>query len=156
MGRGYRQRSGLPNQVIRPGQRSGASGFTLVELMVIVVIVAILAATAIPMYSKYALRANRSAVESVMLDMASAEERYMIDNRAYSTANSDLGYASLPSGVSPFYTVVVTTSAGPPPGYQIVATPISTSTQARDTTCGTLTLKSDGSKSPGGTTGCWK
>lgn len=135
--------------------RSMARGFTLVELMIVVAVIAILAAIAIPSYYRYMLRANRVAAEDVMLDMSSAQERYMIDSRQYTTSNSALGYASLPETVSPNYTIAVATSAGPPPGYTITATPIGS--QTSDTGCGTLKLGSDGSKTASGTsTTCWK
>ena len=155
MGRGEGQPSGLLQQTMCPGRRSGMDGFTLVELMIVVVIVAILAAFAIPMYSAYVLRANRSAAESVMLDIASAQERFMIDNRSYASTLAQLGY-TVPNTVSTFYTVTVTPVTGPPPGYTLTAAPVAGTTQARDTTCGTLTYASSGTKSPGGSTGCWK
>ncbi|WP_346949538.1 type IV pilin protein [Dyella sp.] len=130
-------------------------GFTLIELMVVVAVIAILAALAIPSYYRYMLRANRVAAEAVMLDMSSAQERYMIDSRQYTTSNALLGYGALPDTVSPNYTIAVATSSGPPPSYTITATPIGN--QTRDSGCGTLKLGSDGSKTASGTsTTCWK
>ena len=127
--------------------------------MIVVVVVAILAAIAIPSYLSYTIRANRAAAEDVMLDMANAQERYMVDARQYSTSNATLGYSSttMPNAVASNYAIAVSTSAGPPPTFTITATPKTGSLQARDTTCGTLTLGSDGSKSPSpSTTRCWK
>ena len=135
--------------------RRAVDGFTLVELMIVVAVIAILAAVAIPSYLRYVLRANRVAAENVMLDMSSAQERYMIDSRQYTTSNTQLGYANLPDTVSPNYTIAVSASAGPPPAYTITATPIGS--QTRDTDCGTLKLGSDGNKSASGaSTTCWK
>ncbi|MGO4701188.1 type IV pilin protein [Dyella sp. 2RAB6] len=139
----------------RQAQRCAARGFTLIELMVVVAVIAILAAIAIPSYYRYMLRANRAAAETVMLDMSSAQERYMIDSRQYTTSNALLGYGTLPNTVAPNYTIAVATSAGPPPSYTVTATPIGN--QTRDTDCGTLKLGSDGSKTASGTsTTCWK
>lgn len=138
-----------------PAPLGAARGFTLVELMVVVAVIAILAAIALPSYYRYMLRANRVAAEDVMLDMSSAQERYMIDSRQYTTSNAQLGYGTLPNTVAPNYTIAVATSAGPPPSYTITATPIGN--QTRDTGCGTLKLGSDGSKTASGTsTTCWK
>lgn len=127
-------------------------GFTLIELMIVVAVIAILAAIAIPSYYRYMLRANRAAAEDVMLDMSSAQERYMIDSRQYTSNPAQLGYTSTISGN---YTVVVALVAGPPPGYTITATPIGS--QTRDTDCGTLTLDGGGNKTASGpSTTCWK
>lgn len=142
-----------------PARPGVVRGFTLIELMIVVAVVAILAAIAIPSYLRYTIRANRSAAEDVMLDMANAQERYMVDARQYTTSNAQLGYSSttMPNAVASSYTIAVATSAGPPPTYTITATPKSGTLQARDTDCGTLTLGSDGSKSPSpSTTRCWK
>jgi type IV pilus assembly protein PilE len=135
---------------------SCARGFTLIELMITVAVIAILAAIAVPSYYQYTLRSNRSAAESAMQEIASAQERYMVDSRQFAGALTTLGY-SVPPTVSPNYTVVTVATAasasgGTPPNYTITATPISN--QVRDTSCGTLTLKGDGTKLP--TTNCWK
>ena len=138
-------------------RRPGARGFTLVELMIVVAVIAILAAIAIPNYYRYMLRANRVAAEDVMLDMSSAQERYLIDSRVYTTDASQLGYGTLPESVASNYTFTIALVAGPPPGYTITATPKAGSLQARDTDCGTLTLNSNGSKTASGSsTTCWK
>ena len=136
-----------------PGMRS--RGFTLIELMITVAIVAILAAIALPSYYQYILRSNRSAAESLMQEMASAQERYMVDARQFASSASALGYGTLPNTVSPNYTLAVATSAGPPPSYTITATPING--QLRDTGCMTLILNGDGGKlASTGATNCWK
>lgn len=136
-----------------------ARGFTLIELMITVAVIAILAAIAVPSYFKYTLRSNRSAAESVMQEIASAQERYMVDSRQFASDLTTLGY-TVPNTVASSYSVAMVATAasvsgGTPPGYTITAKPIGT--QVRDTDCGTLTLNGDGSKLPNpGTTSCWK
>lgn len=134
-----------------------ARGFTLIELMITVAVIAILAAIAVPSYYQYILRSNRSAAESVMQEIASAQERYMVDSRQFAGALTTLGY-SVPNTVSPSYSVglvatAASVSGGTGPSYTITATPING--QTRDTTCGTLTLNGDGTKLPT-TPNCWK
>jgi type IV pilus assembly protein PilE len=59
------------------------SGFTLVELMVTVAIIGVLAAIGYPSYTRYIVKANRSAAQSFMLTVASQEERFLLDARTY-------------------------------------------------------------------------
>ena len=140
-----------------PGAGS-ASGFTLIELVIVVLIVAILAAVAIPSYRKYMIRSHRSAVESFMMEVANAQERFMVDNRSYATDLTALGYpdTSFPSDVSENYTLASSSSASAaPPSFSITATP--KGGQVSDTECATLTLTSTGDKSAStGSTSCWK
>ncbi|WP_376790627.1 type IV pilin protein [Cupriavidus sp. Agwp_2] len=137
-----------------PGRGACARGFTLVELMIAVAIIAILAAVAIPNYSRHVVRSHRAAIESFMLEVSGAQERFLVDNRAYAANLGALGM-SVPSAQSTRYDVTVTPTAALPPGYSIVATPKGSQLSA-DTGCGTLTLTSAGAKSAsGGGTDCW-
>lgn len=142
---------------IEPCAEPRAQGFTLIELMITVAVIAILAAIAVPSYYQYILRSNRSAAESVMQEIASAQERYVVDSRQFAGALTTLGY-NVPNTVSPSYSVslvatAASVSGGTPPSYTITAKPING--QTRDTTCGTLTLFGDGTKLPNATN-CWK
>lgn len=132
------------------------SGFTLIELMVTVAIIGILAAAAYPSYVQYVVRSNRAAADSFLLEVASMQERFLVDNRSYATSLAALGYTSLPAAISPNYQITVTAVAGPPLGYVLTATPQGTQA-TNDTACGTLTLSSTGDKSISGTgSSCWK
>jgi type IV pilus assembly protein PilE len=122
--------------------------------MIVVAIVAILAAIAVPSYRSYVMHGNRNAVENVLLDMASAQERYMVDNRAYATTASQLGYSST---VGSNYTIALATSSGPPPTFSLTATPIASGPQAGDTACNAVTVNSAGQKtSSTNSSTCWQ
>ena len=53
------------------------AGFTLIELMMTVAIVAILARIAYPSYLQYIIRANRSAAEAQMMEIAFVVGTYL-------------------------------------------------------------------------------
>ncbi len=134
-------------------------GFTLVELMIAVVVASILAAIAIPSYRSHVIKANRSAAQQFMMDVASKEEQVIFDLRRYSAVAASADFPNAPTAGSPgltmviptkadqFYSYVVTTAAGPPPAYTITATPKAGTMQASD---GNLTLTSAGGKTPAG------
>ena len=133
---------GLQRQIAGPGR---LQGFTLIELMVAVAIVGILAGLAWPSYRNYVMRANRSAAQQFMLDIANREEQYMLDARSYATGSTALTSLNLtvPTAVSPNYTLSVAAVTGPPVGYLITATAI-----GNQLTDGNLTLSSAGTKTP--------
>lgn len=122
-------------------------GFTLIELMIVVVIIAIMAAIAMPMYTDYVIRANRSAAKSQMLDIANREQQFLMADRVYADKNKLVtsGYA-LATEVSAKYSYdVVADNAATPPTYLITFTPIPAGVQSSD---GALTLNSAGIKGP--------
>ena len=133
---------GFQRQIAGPGR---SQGFTLIELMVAVAIVGILAGLAWPSYRNYVMRANRSAAQQFMLDIANREEQYMLDARSYATGSTALTSLNLPvpTAVSPNYTLSVAAVTGPPVGYLITATAI-----GNQLTDGNLTLSSAGTKTP--------
>jgi type IV pilus assembly protein PilE len=129
------------------GTGGASRGFTLIELMITVAVVAILAAIAIPNYRQYIIRGNRSAGESVMMDIANREQQYLLANRSYAdkTTLAANGY-TLPSDTSQNYTWNVTAgldALSSAPIFTITFTPING--QSSDVT---LTLDNQGTKTP--------
>lgn len=149
--------------------RNDAKGFTLIELMIVLVVIAIIAAVAIPAYTSQVRKSRRSDAMTALGDLQLRQERYRAENPTYGTviqlglAPSGTSYAS-PGG---YYTISLATLSGNCPNiatataettsnsYWLQAVPATGSSQASDTGCTTILLKSECgtiSKSPAA---CW-
>jgi type IV pilus assembly protein PilE len=129
---------------------AGVRGFTLIELVVVMVIAAILAAIAIPNYSEYVVRSNRSAAQSFISDIASRQAQFFLDRRTYATTVAALN-VTVPNEVAARYAVAIDVQVGPPLTYTVTATP--TGSQAGDR-CGAMTINQAGNKTAAATR-CW-
>lgn len=130
-------------------------GFTLIELMIGVAIVGILAAIALPGYSQYITKANRTDAMNFLLEVSGEQQKYFSENNVYAGTMADLGYATETSPES-HYTLSITSGAA---GlrYGISATPVAGGRQAKDDECSVFTIDSSGVKAnTGGTNAkCW-
>lgn len=121
------------------------AGFSLIELMVAVAIVGIIAAVAVPSYQQYMVKSSRAAAQGHLLDIAQAQQQYLVDNRAYAATLSDLNGMTTPADISKYYTITIDVTAGPPPTFTATATPKAGTRQASDVT---LTINNAGTKTP--------
>jgi type IV pilus assembly protein PilE len=136
-------------------------GFTLIELMIAVALVGIIAAVALPSYSSYVKRGNRSEGRAFLMDIAAKQERFYSDNNQFTTTigSTGIGYseptsctASGTQSESCLYTLTVAT-ANSNQQFTLTATPTFS-----DTECGALTLTQDGTRGEGGSLAvedCW-
>jgi type IV pilus assembly protein PilE len=145
----------------------GASGFTLVELMIVVTIVSILATMAISGYISSVRKSRRTEARTALLDLASREERFMSTNSIYSNTPSDLGYTgALPIVIgNGYYRVNIpapgAATATTPATFTMTATPVAGKGQDKDALCQSFTVDNTGKQSAtnsGGTDStsvCW-
>lgn len=119
-------------------------GFTLIELMIAIAIVGILASVAYPAYTQYTIRANRSAAQAEMMNIANRQQQFLLSNRNYATKEvlEASGY-TLPATVSNKYSYAIAVGAGAVPAFTLTLTP--SGTQVSD---GNLTINSEGVKTP--------
>jgi type IV pilus assembly protein PilE len=132
---------------------SGASGFTLIELMIVVAVVAILGTVAISGYINSVRKSRRTEARTALLDLASREERFMSTNSAYSNTPSDLGYSgALPLTVgSGYYQIAIpvlnAATSTVPASFTLTATPVSGKGQDKDASCQSFSVDSTGKQS---------
>ena len=136
--------------LVRFATRLRNRGFTLIELMIAVAVIAILAKVAYPSYRDYVKRGYRASAQSLMLDLANREQQYLLDNRSFlggSSAVTTLIPSGVPADVSAYYTVTITATSGPPPTFEVKATPKAGTAVAGETP---FTIDQDGTKLPAG------
>ena len=78
-------------------------GVTLTELMIVVVIVSILAMVSYPSYREYAARAKRNEAKACLLQVATQQERFYLQNNTQKDAGrirEVLGRALTPDHLS--------------------------------------------------------
>jgi type IV pilus assembly protein PilE len=122
-------------------------GFTLIELMIVVLMVGILASIAYPMFTGQLVKASRSAAQSFMMELASRQERHLLDARGYTDSLGAGGLnMSVPPDVSRAYTItLVADNTATPPVFTVVAVPVPGTRQQND---GIMSLDSFGTRFP--------
>ncbi len=132
------------------------SGFSLIELMIVVAIIGILAGIGIPAYQNHMLKAHRADAQTILLDMAARQERFIAQRNTYTTVISAATGLNMGSTTSKegYYNLSVAACGTGTIATCYVLTAAATGGQTNDTDCANITFSSAGIKS--GTTGdCW-
>lgn len=127
-------------------------GFSLMELLVALVVIGVLAGIATPMYQDHVRSGRRAAAQTALADIATRQEQFYLDNKTYTTALGSAGLNTRAVTDGDYYALSVdaaTSSCAIANCYVLRAAP--QASQAEDD-CGTLTMTSQGDKSP---SDCW-
>jgi type IV pilus assembly protein PilE len=128
-------------------------GVTLIELVVVVAIVALLASIAVPSYRQYVLRSNRAEAKAALLNVASAQEKFYLQNNTYTSELTDAPPSGLGLGSTTqtgLYTIEV--DGADDEGYTATAT--ATGPQAQDSNCAELSIDQIGTRTAT-SDNCW-
>ena len=69
-------------------------GITLIELMIVVVIIGFMAVIAYPNYREFAARAKRNEAKAALLQIATNQERFYLQNNEYTCEMTRLGFSA--------------------------------------------------------------
>lgn len=132
-------------------------GFSLIELVVVMAIASILMTVAVPSYQGYVKKTRRGDAQGALMGLASAMERYYVDNHTFVGADPATIFSnkSPVDGSETYYTLTVT--AATRRDFTVAATP--KGSQADDK-CGQMTVSRTGVKKVIGATlpleQCWR
>lgn len=128
-------------------------GITLMELMIVVVIVGIMATIAYPSYREYAARAKRTEARAALLQIASMQERFYLQNNTYTTNLNSLGFPNTPVQISDSGSYSIQVTAAGPNDFTAVATYLNADAEAGK--CATFQLDGSGVKTSAPLADCW-
>lgn len=123
------------------------SGFTLIEIIIVIAIISILAMVAYPAYQDSITKTRRVDGQALLMNIASAQERFFTQNNSYTTDLTDLGYtvSTAVESEEEFYTASAATCTDATLTTCIIITATAQGTQTAD---GNLTLNTRGQKTP--------
>ncbi|TWX66564.1 type IV pilin protein [Colwellia sp. C1TZA3] len=127
------------------------NGFTLVELLIAVAIVSILAAVALPSYTDFVARSNRTEAQRELLRIANIQEQLYVDTRAYTDDMTALGLDNDPFITENSYYSIDAILANE--GFVLTATALKPQ-KSNDSNCPTLSVSNTGKKLP--VNACWE
>lgn len=128
-------------------------GITLIELMIVVVIIGFMAVIAYPNYREFAARAKRNEAKAALLQIATNQERFYLQNNTYTCDMTRLGFAAAAGFVteSRTYTVDVTACNAD----NFTAQAVYNNADAEAGKCGTFQINGRNVKTSAPLADCW-
>jgi len=128
-------------------------GITLLELMIVVVIVSILTAIAYPNYREYVIRAKRTEAKAALLQIATNQERFYLQNNTYTTNMTNLGFPVAGAFLSDSDSYIINVGAADANDFTATATFQLGGDEAGK--CLTFQIDGRGAKTSAPDTDCW-
>ncbi len=128
-------------------------GVTLLELMIVVVIIGILTAIAYPNYREYVTRAKRTEAKAALLQIATQQERFYLQNNSYTQDLLVLGFATTPNFTTDSESYVINVGAADANNFTATATFQLGGDEAAK--CLTFQIDGRGAKTSAPDTNCW-
>ena len=128
-------------------------GITLLELFIVVVIIGILTAIAYPNYREYVTRAKRTEAKAALLQIATQQERFYLQNNSYTQDLLVLGFATTPNFTTDSESYVINVGAADPNNFTATATFQLGGDEAAK--CLTFQIDGRGAKTSAPDTNCW-
>ena len=128
-------------------------GITLIELMIVVVIIGFMAVIAYPNYREFAARAKRNEAKAALLQIATNQERFYLQNNTYTCDMTRLGFSAAAGFVteSRSYTVDVTACDA----NNFTAQAVYNNPDAEAGKCGTFQINGRNVKTSAPLADCW-
>jgi len=133
--------------------RNYMRGVTLTELMIVVVVLGILATVAYPSYRQYAARAKRTEAKAALLQIATMQERYYLQNNTYTLDMTNLGFPVAANYRTYSTSYVVNVTAADPSTFSAVA--VYQNADAEVDKCRTFSIDGRGLKTSAPHVDCW-
>lgn len=128
-------------------------GVTLTELMIVVVVIGILTSIAYPSYRNYVAKAKRNEAKSALLQIATLQERFYLQNNTYTTDMTNLGFAGATNQLTDSESYIVTVTTATANNFTAVATYQKGDAEAGK--CLTFTIDGRGTKGSTPNGDCW-
>ena len=128
-------------------------GITLIELMIVVVIIGLMAVIAYPNYREFVARAKRNEAKAALLQIATNQERFYLQNNTYTCDMTRLGFSAAAGFVteSRTYTVDVTACNAD----NFTAQAVYNNADAEAGKCGSFQINGRNVKTSAPYTDCW-
>ena len=128
-------------------------GITLMELMIVLVIVGIMATLAYPSYREFAARAKRNEAKSALLQIATMQERFYLQNNTYTTDMTSLGFPVAGNFTTDSGTYKINVTAADANNFAANAVYLNADNEAGK--CGTFQIDGRGAKTSAPLVDCW-